>query len=120
MLIIIAVGLFILKFLAVGVVGLFFAEDLELTSQLSGGTYSVYFVLGICTFLSLLFFVLGRKIMWLIIFCVCGMGYLAMYNSADGIKDIHRENDLKSRYFRDTGTFIARMKDVASIISQDK
>lgn len=105
-------GLFILKFLAVGVVGLFFLEDLELTQSVSGGIYGTYLTLGCVTFFALLFFVLGKKMLWLIVFLVCGMTYLSMYNTAPEISQIHQENDLKSRYFKDSQTFISRMGDV--------
>ena len=40
MFILLTLGIFILKFLALGVVGLFFAEDLELTRSVGGGIYS--------------------------------------------------------------------------------
>ncbi len=120
MFILITLGLFLLKFLALGVVGLFFLEDLELTKNASAAIYSTYLVTGICTFLSLLFFVLGKKLLWLIIFAVSGIFYLGMYNSAPGISDIHRQNDLKSRYFQDTGTFFARMGDMLKIINKNK
>lgn len=51
MFILLTLGIFILKFLALGVVGLFFAEDLELTRSVGGGIYSAYFALGVCAFL---------------------------------------------------------------------
>ncbi len=120
MFILITLGLFLLKFLALGVVGLFFLEDLELTQTAGTTIYSTYMAAGICTFLSLLFFVLGRKLLWLIIFVVSGIFYLGMYNSAPDIAAIHRQNDLKSRYFQDTGTFFARMGDVLKIINENK
>ena len=49
MFILLTIGIFILKFLALGVVGLFFAEDLELTRSVGGAVYSSYFTIGICT-----------------------------------------------------------------------
>ena len=120
MFILLTIGIFILKFLALGVVGLFFAEDLSLTKSVGGSIYSAYLTLGICTFFALLFFVLGKRIFWLIITFVLGSMYLGMYNEAPGIKEVHQQNDLKSRYFKDTDTFINRMKDVADIIKKDK
>jgi len=120
MFIMLTVGLFLLKFLAVGVVGLFFVEDLELTKDVSGAIYSTYLALACITFFALFFFVLGKKFLWLIVCLVCGCMYLSMYNGAPEIKDIHRENDLKSRYFKDTGTFFARMSDVWEIVNSDK
>lgn len=120
MFILLTLGLFLLKFLALGVVGLFFLEDLELTRSAGAGIYSTYMLAGICTFAALFFFVLGKKFLWLIIFIISGIFYLGMYNSAPEISDIHRQNDLKSRYFKDTGTFFARMGDVLKIINQDK
>lgn len=120
MFILLTIGLFVLKFLALGAVGLFFAEDLELTRNAGAAMYTTYLTVGIGTFLSLFFFVLGRKLLWLIIFGLLGTFYLGMYNAAPGISDIHRQNDLKSRYFKDTGTFFARMNDVLKMISKDK
>ena len=111
MFILLTLGIFILKFLALGVVGLFFAEDLELTRSVGGGIYSVYFALGVCAFFALFFFVLGKRLFWLILFCLFGLSYLGMYNKAPGIGEIHDKNDLKSRYFKDTDTFFARMGD---------
>lgn len=106
------IGLFLLKFLALGVVGLFFLEDLELTQSVSSGIYGSYLALGCVTFFALLFFVLGKKLLWLIVFLVCGAGYLGMYNSAPEISTIHEQHDLKSRYFKDTATFASRMVDL--------
>lgn len=120
MFILLTIGLFVLKFLALGTVGLFFLEDLELTKNASSSIYTTYLAVGIGTFLSLFFFVLGKKLLWLIMFGVLGMFYLGMYNSAPEISDIHRQNDLKSRYFKDTGTFFAKMNDVLKLINQDK
>lgn len=117
MFIMLTLGIFILKFLALGVVGLFFAEDLELTQSVGGSAYTAYMALGIGCFASLLFFVLGKKLLWLIVFGVLGFSYLGMYNSAPGIAEIHKNNDLKSRYFKDTSTFIGRMNDVADYIN---
>lgn len=111
MFILLTLGVFVLKFLALGAVGLFFLEDLELTKSAGASVYTTYMVVGIGTFLSLFFFVLGKKLLWLIIFGVLGVFYLGMYNGAPEISDIHRQNDLKSRYFQDTGTFFARMGD---------
>ena len=107
MFILLTLGIFILKFLALGVVGLFFAEDLELTRSVGGGIYSAYFALG-------------KRLFWLILFCLFGLSYLGMYNKAPGIGEIHDKNDLKSRYFKDTDTFFARMGDVIAIINKDK
>ena len=120
MFIMLTIGLFLLKFLAVAVVGLFFMEDLELTKEVSSTIYSTYLALGCITFFALLFFVLGRKFLWLVVCLVCGAMYLSMYNGAPEIKDIHKENDLKSRYFQDTGTFFARMSDVWDMVSANK
>lgn len=120
MFILLTLGIFILKFLALGVVGLFFAEDLELTRSVGGSVYSAYLTLGACTFFALFFFILGKRLLWLILFGVFGSLYLSMYNGAPEIKEIHQKNDLKSRYFKNTDTFFARMGDVAAIISKDK
>ena len=120
MFILLTLGIFILKFLALGVVGLFFAEDLELTRSVGGGIYSAYFALGVCAFFALFFFVLGKRLFWLILFCLFGLSYLGMYNKAPGIGEIHDKNDLKSRYFKDTDTFFARMGDVIAIINKNK
>lgn len=118
MFILLTIGIFILKFLAVGVVGLFFLEDLELVNSVSGITYSTYVTLACITFFALFFFILGRKFLWLAVCIVCGLGYMTMYNTAPQISEIHQKNDLKSRYFKDTGTFFARMTDVANAISK--
>ena len=120
MFILLTIGIVILKFLALAVVGLFFAEDLELTRSVGGAVYSAYFTIGLCTFFFFFFFVLGKRLFWLIIAGVLGFFYLGMYNGAPGIKDVHASNDLKSRYFKDTDTFIARMHDVVKIIQKDK
>ena len=114
--ILITIAIFILKFLSVGVVGLFLIEDLELTKSANTILYSIYFIIGITAFISLFFFALGKKLLWLIIFLVNACFYLFMYNSAPSIKDIHAQNNLKSRYFKDTSTFINRMKDVIKLI----
>ncbi len=120
MFILLTLGIFILKFLALCVVGLFFAEDLQLTENVGGTIYSAYLALGVCTFFALFFFVLGKKLLWLILFALFGISYLGMYNEAPEIKEIHRKNDLKSRYFKDTDTFFSRMGDVVDIINKDK
>lgn len=113
MFILLTIGIFLLKFLAVAVVGLFFLEDLELTQSVSETAYAAYLALACITFFALFFFVLGRRLMWLIVFLICGMAYLGMYNGVPEIAAIHKQNDLKSRYFKDSGTFMNRMSDVA-------
>ena len=40
---------------------------------------------------NLLFFALGKKIMWLIVCCATGFLYLGMYNSAPSIAEIHKK-----------------------------
>lgn len=112
MFILLTITLFLLKFLAVGVVGLFIMEDLELTKSANVVIYSVYFIAGGISFFSLLFFALGKKLRWLVVCLVSGVFYLGMYNVAPGIGDIHEKNNLKSRYFSSTATFFSRMKDV--------
>ena len=89
MFILLTLGIFILKFLALGVVGLFFAEDLELTRSVGGGIYSAYFALGVCAFFALFFFVLGKRLFWLILFCLYGLTYHGMYSNAPGIGENH-------------------------------
>ena len=116
--ILLTIAIFILKFLSVGVVGLFFLEDLELTRSAPTVIYAIYFLIGVTCFCSLLFFALGKKLFWLFLFLINATFYTAMYNIAPTIKDIHRSNNIKSRYFKDTQTFINRMKDVASIIDK--
>jgi len=118
MFILLTLAIFILKFLAVAVVGLFFLEDLHLTREVASSVYYVYFTLGVITFAALFFFVLGKKMLWLIVCLVCGSLYFGMYNATPAIKAIHQEHDLKSRYFKDTNTFFTRMKDVAKIIKK--
>ena len=118
MLILITLLFFIIKFLTLGVIGLFFFEDLELTSSANGAIYATYVALASVCFLSLLFYFLGRKLLWLIIFGLTGFFYLTMYNLAPDISDIHRSNNLKSRYFENTTTFIERMVDVVNIVSE--
>ena len=119
MFILLTIGLFLLKFLAVGVVGLFFLEDLELTQSVSPSIYNTYLAFGCVTFFALLFFILGKKFLWLIVFLICGSIYLGMYNGVEEIANIHKEHDLKSRYFKDTETFIARMGDVLEKINSN-
>lgn len=114
------IGIFLLKFLALGVIGLFLAEDLELTQNANTAIYTTYMAVGIGAFASLFFFVLGKKLLWLIIFGLCATLYLGMYNGAPEIKEIHNQNDLKSRYFKDTSTFLARMGDVLQIINKQE
>ncbi len=118
MLILLTITLAILKYLALAVVGLFFFEDLELTKNVGGTIYTAYLTLGVLTFLSLLFFILGKRLLWLILFIGFGTSYLSMYNQAPQIKDIHQKHDLKSRYFKDTGTFFNRIGDVWQIITK--
>ncbi len=112
----IALSIFVLKFLAVGVVGLFFLEDLELTKSADKVIYSAYFIVGVITFFSLFFFALGKKMMWLIIFLIAGFGYIQMYNFAPSIKEIHQRNNIKSRYFSSPETFFNRMNDVVNTL----
>ena len=107
-----AIFFFTIKLLAISVVGLFFIEDLELTKSVGGVIYNVYLVTGIITFVALLFFGLSKSFMWLIIFCVSGFCYIQLYNFAPSISEIHQSNDLKSRYFSDTTTFVTRMSEV--------
>ncbi|MBO5285089.1 MAG: hypothetical protein J6B00_04345 [Alphaproteobacteria bacterium] len=120
MFILITLTLFLLKFLAVAVVGLFFIEDLELVKSIGNVPYTAYCFLAICTFFSLFFFVLGKKFFWLIVCLISGFLYAGMYNGAPDIKEIHQQNDLKSRYFQDTNTFIARMTDVFNLINKEE
>ncbi|MBR5599355.1 MAG: hypothetical protein IKW39_04865 [Alphaproteobacteria bacterium] len=116
--ILLTVAIFILKFLAVSVVGLFFIEDLELTRSAPTAIYTFYFLCGATCFFSLLFFALGKKLFWLFLFLLNSIFYTAMYNHAPTIKNIHSSNNIKSRYFKDGQTFINRMKDVADIIDK--
>ena len=118
MFILLTVGIFILKFLAVGVVGLFFAEDLELTKEVGGSIYSVYFTLGAGAFVALFLFALGKRLFWLIVFAVLAFSYFGMDHEVPEIAEIHRQNDIKSRYFKDTDTFFARMEDVFNAINK--
>lgn len=118
MFILLTITLFLLKFLAVGVVGLFIMEDLELTKSANSVVYSIYFMLGVVSFFSLLFFALGKKLRWLVVCLVSFFLYLGMYNVAPGIGDIHEKNNLKSRYFSSTATFFSRMKDVVVTIKE--
>jgi len=118
MFIMLTVGLFIAKFLAVAVVGLFFLEDLELVKSVNSATYNTYALLAGGTFISLLFFALGKKLLWLIIFLVCGGLYASMYNGVEEISAIHEENDIQSRYFKDTATFSARMLEALQYFNQ--
>jgi hypothetical protein len=118
MFILITIFLFILKFLCLGVLGLFFAEDLELTSSANIAIYAVYALLGVACFFSLLFFLIGAKTLWLIISIVAGLGYFTMYNAAPSIKEIHQSHNIKSRYFKDTTTFAKRIGDIVNIIQK--
>lgn len=119
MFIILTIGLFIAKFLAVVVVGLFFVEDLELVKSVSGTIYNTYAILAGITFLSLFLFALGKRILWLLVSLVCGTLYIAMYNGVDELKSIHAKNDIQSRYFKDTATFSARMIDAWQYINRN-
>lgn len=112
MFILLTIAITILKYLALAVVGLFFYEDLELTKSVGGSVYSAYLTLGVLTFLSLTFFILGKRLLWLILCIGFGMSYISMYNQAPQIREIHQSNNLKSRYFKDTNTFFNRMSDV--------
>lgn len=118
MFIMLTIGLFIAKFLAVGVIGLFFLEDLELVKSVNEATYNTYALLAGCAFISLFLFALGKKFLWLIVFLICGGLYATMYNSVDEIKEIHEKNDIQSRYFKDTETFSSRMIDVWQYINK--
>ena len=114
--ILLTITLVIIKYLALAVIGLFFLEDLELTKNVGGTIYTAYMTLGVLTFLSLLLFILGKRLFWLILCIVFGMSYISMYNQAPQISDIHKQNDLKSRYFKDTNTFFNRMEDIWQIL----
>ena len=118
MFILITIGLFILKYLSLGVLGLFFVEDLELTSSANTLIYTVYMSLAIICFLSLFFYLLGSKILWLIIGVITGFCYFTMYNTAPTIKDIHHEHNIKSRYFETPSTFFERIGDVINVIKK--
>ena len=118
--ILLTIAIFILKFLCVGVIGLFFIEDLELTSSAPTIIYAFYFLIGVTCFCSLLFFALGKKLFWLFLFLLNATFYTAMYNYAPTIKDIHHRNNIKSRYFQDSTTFINRMKDVINLVNKQK
>ena len=118
MFILLTLGIFILKYLALGVIGLFFMEDLELTKEVGSTVYTTYLALATISFVSLFLFILGKRILWLAIFLICGTLYLGMYNTAPTISEIHQEHDLKSRYFKDSHTFISRMTDVVKIINK--
>lgn len=119
MFILLFIAIFILKFVAVGVFALFFIEDLELTKSVGGAVYATYLTLGAITFISLFFFVLGKKFLWLILFLGLGSGYLFMYNNAPGISEVHSSNNLKERYFKDGSTFWNRMKEVMDKTKQE-
>lgn len=118
MFIMLTIGLYIAKFLAVGAIGLFFLEDLELVKSVSPATYNTYALLAGGAFISLLFFALGKKLLWLIIFLVCGGLYATMYNGTEEIRAIHEKNDIQSRYFKDTATFSARMLETLQYFNQ--
>lgn len=120
MFILLTITLAILKYLALAVVGLFFFEDLELTKSVGGVVYTSYMTLGVLTFTSLALFILGKRLLWLILFVGFGMSYLSMYNQAPEIKEIHQQHDLKSRYFKDTSTFFNRIGDVWKMITLKK
>lgn len=118
MFIMLTIGLFIAKFLAVGAVGLFFLEDLELVKSVSATTYNTYALLAGGAFISLFLFALGRKWLWLITFLICSFLYASMYNGVDELKIIHQQNDIQSRYFKDTATFTARMINAWEYLSK--
>ena len=120
MFILLTIFLFVLKFLCLGVLGLFFVEDLELTSNANIAIYATYVALAIACFFSALFFLLGSKTRWLVIALITGLGYFTMYHAAPSIKEIHRSHNIKSRYFKDTATFVGRINDVVDIIQKKK
>jgi hypothetical protein len=41
-----------------------------------------------------------------------------MYNGTEEISAIHKENDIQSRYFKDTATFSARMLEALQYFNQ--
>lgn len=118
--ILITILVLILKFLSVGVVGLFFFEDLELTNSAPSLIYGIYFIVGATAFFSLLFFALGKRLFWLFIFLINSTIYITMYNKAPYIEEMHVKHDIKSRYFQDTSTFFNRMKDILDNFSTPK
>ena len=118
MLILLTLFFFVLKFIALCVIGLFFLEDIELTSSANVAIYFTYVAVACICFFSLLLYFLGGKILWLITFAVTGFFYLTMYNLAPDISSIHRTNNLKSRYFKDIPTFVQRMKDVTIMFNE--
>lgn len=118
MFIMLTLGLFIAKFLAVAVIGLFFLEDLELVKSVGSVIYNTYALLAGGAFISLLLFALGKRLLWLIIFLVCGSLYASMYNGVDEIRAIHEKNDIQSRYFKNTETFSTRMLDALQYFNQ--
>jgi len=117
MFILMKLSTFILKFLAVGVVGLFFLEDLELTRKIDTALYLAYASVGGITFFSLFFFVLGKKLLWLIVCLISGFTYFGMYHSVPDIAEIHEQNNIQNRYFKNTETFFSRMADVWKYIN---
>ena len=119
MYILITLTLFILKFLAIGVVGLFLNEDLSLTKS-AGSIYYIYAAIGITSFISLFLFLLGRRFLWLFIFLGSAFLYIGMYNAAPQIAEIHQKNNLSDHYFKDSATFLSRMPDVINYLIKEQ
>ena len=90
MFILLTIILFLAKYLLVAAIGMFMYLDLEVTKTVSSNTYTIYFIVSCATFFSLLFFVMGRRLYWLIVLLICGSVYVSMYNKAPEISDIHK------------------------------
>lgn len=90
--IILTIILFFAKYLCIAAIGLLMYADLEMTKDVSAGIYSIYLTFACITFFALLFFLLGKKTLWLIVFLVCGSVYISMYKKAPEISEIHEKS----------------------------
>jgi len=102
MFIFLTIILFFAKYLLLAAVGIFMYVDLEMTKNVSSSVYSLYLTFSCLTFFSLLFFMLGKRILWLIVFLACGSIYVGMYNKAPEISEIHQQSFFSEQNLKDT------------------
>jgi len=102
MFILLTILLFFIKYLFIAAAGLLLYVDLEITKDISSNIYSVYLAFGCIAFFSLVFFLLGKRILWLIVFLVCGSLYLGMFTQNSEIVEAHQNSILNNQNFDDT------------------
>lgn len=102
MFIILTILLFFIKYLLIAAVGLFMYVDLEVTKNITSGVYSMYLTFCCVTFVSLIFFLLGKKLLWLAVFLIFGGLYLGMFTKNSEIIEAHQNSVINAQNFQDT------------------